>query len=470
MKWWKQICYKQRPEIYLEKDRHLTPSLRLWDLLGLGIGMVVGTAIFTLPGIVAARHAGPAVSISFLLGALGAGLAALIYAENASVLLFAGSAFSWVSILFGELAGWLCGWALLAEYFISVSFVASGWSAYMQGFLASFNIYLPKSITSGIDLHGHFGVDIFTIAVIIGTSALLTMGLRKASRVENTLVILKVVVIIIFIAVGLTAIHPANYVPFIPQHRIGTDFGGWQGVLAGTSQLFLVYVGFDAIASSTAETVNPQKTMPRGILGTLILGTVLFVAVSLVLTGMFKYSIYSGNAEPAAFALRKTHHFFVANLLSLVAILGMISGLIGMLVASSRLIYSFSRDGFLPARLKRLDSNGTPRVALWGVTIAAAILGGVLPFDFLSNLVSAGTLIAFIVVSLAMYQLRKREGKDLPTPKFKVPGYPIVPALSAIISAIIFWKLNIGAKFLMLGWLALGLIIYFVYGIRHANK
>lgn len=470
MSFWKRLTHKQDPRVYADKDKKLVPSLTTIDLLSLGIGIVVGTGIFTLPGIVAANHAGPSVTISFVLGAIGAGMAAMAYAETSSVLPFAGSAFSWINVLFGEFLGWVCGWALLAEYFVAVAFVASGWSAYMQGFLQQFHIVIPEFLAQGTDFKGHGGVDILTVLIILFTGFLLSKGLKKVSRVENALVILKVVVILLFIAVGLTAIHPSNYVPFIPPHKSGTSFGGWQGILAGTSQLFLVYIGFDAIAANTAEAKNPEKTMPRGIIGTLVIGTALFVAVSLVLVGMFNYKIYAGNAEPAAFALRKAGHYFTANLLSVVAIFGMLTGMIGMQMASSRLIYAFGRDGFLPKSLGKLDKNKTPQNALWLVTITAALVGGVLPFTFLSNLVSAGTLIAFIMVSIGIYRLRKREGVDLPEPTFKMPFYPVMPALSAIVSAIIFWQLSNDAKLLMVVWLAVGIIIYFIYGYHHTHN
>lgn len=470
MNFWKRLTHKQDPSFYVAKDKQLVPSLTTIDLIGLGIGIVVGTGIFTLPGIVSANHAGPAVSISFILGAIGAGMSALAYAEMASVLPFAGSAFSWINVLFGEGLGWIAGWALVAEYFIAVAFVASGWSAYMQGLLSQVGLGLPHYLAKASDFHGHGGVDLLTILIIFLCGFLISKGLKNVSRVENSLVVLKVLVILLFIAVGLTAINWNNYVPFIPAHKAGTNFGGWQGILAGTSQLFLVYIGFDAISSSTAETKNPQKTMPRGILGTLLIGTILYVVVALVLVGMFHYSIYAGNADPAAFALRKAGHNFSANVLALVAVFGMLTSLIGMQMAASRLLYAFGRDGFLPSSLSKLDKQQTPHIALWVVTIIGALVGGVLPFTFLSNLVSAGTLIAFIIVSLGIYRLRKREGVDLPEAKFKMPLYPVLPAISAIVSAIIFWGLSNDAKLTMLGWLILGVIIYLVYGIRHVKQ
>ncbi|WP_283595453.1 amino acid permease [Limosilactobacillus sp. DJ3M12] len=464
----KRLFLKQNPRVYEEKDAQLTPSLRTRDLIGLGTGMVVGTAIFTLPGIVAAEHTGPAVPLAFIVAAIGAGLSALAYAETSSVLPFAGSAFSWINVLFGEFFGWIAGWALLAEYFISVAFVASGWSAYMQGFLGSFGIKLPHALTGGFDPHTGSYIDILAAFAILIVGVLISRGVHQVSRIENIIVSVKLLVILMFIVVGVTAIHPQNYVPFLPAHQPGTTFGGWQGILAGTAQIFIAYVGFDAIAANTAETINPQKTMPRGLIGTLLLGTGFFIAVSLVLVGMFKYSRYANNAEPAAWALRQSGHYITANLLSVVAIVGIFSALIAILLASSRLIYAFGRDGLLPKSLGQIDDKHVPNHALWMITFLAMILGSVFPFTFLATLVSAGTLVAFIFVSLGIYALRPREGVDLPEAQFKIPLYPVLPAISAIFSAVIFWGLNTDAKILMVGWFVIGLLIYFIYGIRHS--
>lgn len=464
----KRLFLKQNPRVYEEKDAQLTPSLRTRDLIGLGTGMVVGTAIFTLPGIVAAEHTGPAVPLAFIVAAIGAGLSALAYAETSSVLPFAGSAFSWINVLFGEFFGWIAGWALLAEYFISVAFVASGWSAYMQGFLGSFGIKLPHALTGGFDPHTGSYIDILAAFAILIVGVLISRGVHQVSRIENIIVSVKLLVILMFIVVGATAIHPQNYVPFLPAHQPGTTFGGWQGILAGTAQIFIAYVGFDAIAANTAETINPQKTMPRGLIGTLLLGTGFFIAVSLVLVGMFKYSRYANNAEPAAWALRQSGHYITANLLSVVAIVGIFSALIAILLASSRLIYAFGRDGLLPKSLGQIDDKHVPNHALWMITFLAMILGSVFPFTFLATLVSAGTLVAFIFVSLGIYAMRPREGVDLPEAQFKMPLYPVLPAISAIFSAVIFWGLNTDAKILMVGWFVIGLLIYFIYGIRHS--
>ncbi|HCH61095.1 APC family permease, partial [Leuconostoc lactis] len=279
--------HKASPASFSHSDAHLHKTLGVKDMLALGVGTIVSTAIFTLPGIVAADHAGPAVAISFVIAAIVSGLAAFAYAEFASALPFAGSAYSWANVVFGEVFGWIAGWALLAEYFIAVAFVASGWSANFKLFLASHNLVLPPALAGSFAAGNGGVIDISALFAVLIVTVLLWRGTNSTARVENILVVGKVLVILIFIGVGLTAIHPGNYSPFIPEYKPGTTFGGWQGIVAGASQIFLAYIGFDSIAANSAEAKDPKRTMPRGIIGSLVVATVLFVTVALVLVGMF---------------------------------------------------------------------------------------------------------------------------------------------------------------------------------------
>ncbi|MGO3364604.1 MAG: APC family permease, partial [Leuconostoc falkenbergense] len=455
--------HKASPVSFTESDRHLRKTLGVKEMLALGIGTIVSTAIFTLPGIVAANHAGPAVAISFVIAAIVAGLAAFAYAEFASALPFAGSAYSWANVVFGEVFGWIAGWALLAEYFIAVAFVASGWSANFKLFLASHHLALPKAL-AGSFVAGNGGIiDISSLFAVLIVAILLWRGTNTTARVENVLVIGKVAVILIFIAVGLTAIHPSNYVPFIPAHKAGTEFGGWTGIFAGASQIFLAYIGFDSIAANSAEAKNPKKTMPRGIIGSLIIATILFVTVALVLVGMFPYSKYADNAAPAAWALLQSGHVFTSNLLSIVALIGMFTAIIGMMLAGSRLLYAFGRDGLLPNFLGKVNDKGLPNNALLALSVIAILIGSVFSFTELAGLISAGTLIAFMIVSLGIYALRPREGKDIQEPGFKMPFYPVLPAVAALGSGFIFFEVVDQAKIYAFGWFALGLICYARY-------
>ncbi|NVY95610.1 amino acid permease [Lactobacillus sp. DCY120] len=465
-----RIFRKEDPSVYEQKDAHLSRTLRVRDFLALGLGTIVSTAIFTLPGTVAAQHAGPAVVISFLAAALVAGLVAFAYAEMASAMPFAGSAYSWINVIFGEFFGWIAGWALLAEYFIAVAFVGSGLSANFRGLIAPLGLVLPKSLANAYGTDGGV-IDLVSVVVIIAVAYLLSRGASEASRVENILVIAKVLVVLLFIVVGCTAIKPQNYVPFIPKYHLnpdGTAFGGWQGIYAGVSMIFLSYIGFDSIAANSAEAKDPGKTMPRGILGSLIIAVVLFVGVALVLVGMFHYTLYANNAEPVGWALRKSGHGVIAAVIQSVACIGMFTALIGMMMAGSRLIYSFGRDGLLPRWLGKINNKHLPNNALLALTIVAVLIGSVFPFSFLNQLISAGTLIAFMFVSLGIYALRKREGKDIIDPEFKMPFYPVMPFLAFAGALIVFLGLSTDAKIYAAAWFIFGLIIYFCYGMRNS--
>ncbi|MCZ3667347.1 MAG: APC family permease [Limosilactobacillus vaginalis] len=469
MSFWKTITRKEDPQVYANKDGHLVRSLKVRDFLALGVGTIVSTSIFTIPGEVAAMHTGPAVAISFLLAAVVAGLVAFAYAEMSAAMPFAGSAYSWINVVFGEFFGWIAGWALLAEYFIALAFVGSGLSANFRALIAPLGLKLPASLSNAFGTDGGI-VDLVSVVVIALVAALISRGVSRAARVENVLVVLKVFAVLLFIVVGLTALHAANYVPFVPKYHETTNgpFGGWQGIYAGVSMIFLSYIGFDSIAANSAEAINPQKTMPRGILGSLVIAVVLFVAVSLVLVGMLPYSKYANSAEPVGLALRAAGHGGVATVVQTIAVVGMFTALIGMSMAGSRLIYSFGRDGMLPKWLGKLDKSNRPNRALWTLTIVGILIGAFFPFAFLSQLISAGTLIAFMFVSIGIYPLRRREGKDINDPAFKVPLYPVLPALGFLASLMVFLGLDYQAKLYAGIWFVLGLVIYFAYGVRHS--
>lgn len=466
---WKTMTRKEDPSVYQDKDSHLVRSLRVRDFLALGVGTIVSTSIFTLPGEVAALHTGPAVCISFVLAAVVAGLVAFAYAEMSAAMPFAGSAYSWINVIFGEFFGWIAGWALLAEYFIALAFVGSGLSANLRPLLSQIGLNLPNSLSNAFGTNGGI-VDIISLIVIALVAILVSQGVKDAARIENILVTLKVMAILLFIVVGLTAIKHSNFVPFIPKYRETANgaFGGWQGIYAGVSMIFLSYIGFDSIAANSAEAINPGKTMPRGILGSLLIAVILFVSVSLVLIGVLPYQKYANSAEPVGLALRSIGHPIVASVVQIIAVFGMFTALIGMMMAGSRLIYSFGRDGMLPKFLGKLDHKKRPNRALWTLTIITIIIGAFFPFSFLSQLISAGTLIAFMFVSVGIYALRPREGKDIPEPAFKMPLYPVMPALAFLASLWVFWGLDIQAKTYAGIWFLIGLVIYFCYGMRHS--
>ncbi|GLB47611.1 amino acid permease [Philodulcilactobacillus myokoensis] len=455
---------------YQKKDKNLQRTMGVKDFLALGLGTILSTAIFTLPGIVAAEYTGPSVVISFILAAVVAGLVAMNYAEMASALPFAGSAYSWISVVFGKFWGWIVGWALIAEYVIAVAFVASGLSSNLRGLVSPIGLVLPNSLSNPLGTNGGI-VDIVAVAAVAIVAFVLFRGDKSTSKITDTLVILKLLAIITFVVVGATAIKTSNYFPFIPKshpNANGTTFGGWGGIYAGMSTIFLAYIGFDSIASNSAEAKNPQKTMPRGIIGSLVIGTLFYIAVSLVLVGMFKYSVYANNSEPVGWALREIGHTVTATVVQAVAILGMFTALIAMMMAGSRLIYSFGRDGMLPKKVGNLNTRHLPSIAIWVITIVGIVLGAVFPFTFLAELISAGTLIAFMFVSLGLYPLRKREGKTLPEASFKAPFYPVFPFLGFLGALGIFCGLDIEAKTYSIVWFVIGVIIYFAYSVRHS--
>lgn len=452
------IFRKESIQSYLGKDAHLAKTMSAKDLMALGIGAVIGTGIFILPGTVAAKTAGPGVTLSFIIAALVCMLSAMCYAEFASDFPVAGSAYSYGNLVYGEIIGWILGWSLVLEYMLAVSAVASGWSAYFQSFLAGFRIKIPAAVAGPMNLnHGVYG-DIISICVVVLIAALLQHGMKESAKVNNWAVMLKLAIIVAFIIIGLFFIKPANYHPFMPYH--------FSGVIKGAATVFFAFLGFDAVSSSAAEVKNPQKNMPVGIIGTLLVAAVLYFAVSLVLTGMVNYKQLD-VANPVAYALTVVHQGWAAELLSLGALIGMATMMLTMIYSSSRLIYAMARDGLLPKGLAKLSKYQTPNRALWAVTTIIAIGGGFFSVDQLTNLVNFGTLLAFTFVSFGIIPLRKR--KDLPHSGFQVPGYPLVPILSGLICIGMMLQLSKLMWIVASIWFGIGLLIYFVYGYWHSR-
>ena len=456
-------------ELYQNADKQYKQVLTTRDFLALGVGTIISTSIFTLPGQVAADFAGPGVVFSYLIAAAVAGFVALAYAEMSTVMPFAGSAYSWISVLFGEGFGWIAGWALLAEYFIAVAFVGSGFSANFQQLLAPLGFHLPAALANPFGTNGGV-VDLISFLVILVSALIVFRGASDAGRVSQILVVLKVAAVLIFILVGLTVVHPSNYHPFIPPHNPKTGFGGFSGIWSGVSMIFLAYIGFDSIAANSAEAVNPQKTMPRGIIGSLLIAVTLFAAVTLVLVGMHPYTAYAGNAAPVGWALNQSGYPLLSEVVTAIALAGMFVALLGMILAGSRLVYAFGRDGLLPKSLGKLNKNQLPANGVWTLSGVAILIGAFFPFAFLAQLISAGTLIAFMFVTLGIYALRDRQGVDLPEASYKMPFYPVLPALGFIGSLTVFWGLDTNAKLYSGVWFLLGLIIYLVYGSRREQK
>ncbi|MEN2303456.1 amino acid permease [Lactiplantibacillus plantarum] len=454
-----RIFQKEDLERYLQKDSHFERTLSAVDLIALGIGAVIGTGIFILPGTVAATKAGPGIILSFVLAAIVCAVAAMCYAEFASVLPIAGSAYSYGNIVYGEMIGWIIGWALVLEYVLAVATVAVGWAAYFNSFIAGFGLKLPKAITGSFDpAHGTY-INVIAILIVCLIAWIIDTGLKTSIRLNNIIVVVKLAIIVLFLLVGSFYVKPSNWTPFAP-------FGG-TGILKGAAVVFFAYLGFDAVSSSAAEVKNAKRNMPIGIIGTLVICTIFYILVSGVLTGMVSYKQLNVD-DAVAFALQLVHQNFVAGIISIGALAGMFTMMVTMIYSSSRLLYSIGRDGLLPRFLGKIDKHHAPKNAMLTVTIVISILAGLIPLGQLANLVNIGTLIAFAFVSFGILLLR-RNPKLNAIKGFRVPLYPVLPIISGLLCLFMMTQLSMETWLASLVWFLLGLIIYFGYGIRHSR-
>lgn len=454
------IFRKESLDRYLGADKLFVKTMNARDLMAIGIGTVIGTGIFILPGTIAAKQAGPGVSLSFLLSAIVCAFAAMCYAEFASALPVAGSAYSYGNVVFGEFFGWLLGWALILEYMLAVASVSTGWAAYFNSFIESFGLKIPHALSGPFDpAHGTY-INIVAVVIVLLITVMLSRGLQSSVRVNNIAVVIKVAIILIFIIAGLFFIKPKNYHPFLPYHM--------SGVIHGATIGFFAYLGFDCVSSSAAEVKNPKRNMPLGIIGTLGIVTLLYMGVAVVLTGMVKYTRLD-VANPVSYALQLVHQDWLAELLSIGALVGMFTMMVAMIYSSSRLIYAIGRDGLLPAFLGKLDKKShSPQIALWIVAVIIATMGGLVSLDQLTSLVNIGTLFAFTLVSFGIIPLRRR--KDIGNRGgFKVPLYPVIPILSGLLCLAMMTQLQLETYIGAGIWFTLGIIIYFTYGYWHSK-
>ena len=454
------IFRKESLDRYLGADKLFVKTMNARDLMAIGIGTVIGTGIFILPGTIAAKQAGPGVSLSFLLSAIVCAFAAMCYAEFASALPVAGSAYSYGNVVFGEFFGWLLGWALVLEYMLAVASVSTGWAAYFNSFIESFGLKIPHALSGPFDpAHGTY-INIVAVVIVLLITVMLSRGLQSSVRVNNIAVVIKVAIILIFIVAGLFFIKPKNYHPFLPYHM--------SGVIHGATIGFFAYLGFDCVSSSAAEVKNPKRNMPLGIIGTLGIVTLLYMGGAIVLTGMVKYTRLD-VANPVSYALQLVHQNWLAELLSIGALIGMFTMMVAMIYSSSRLIYAIGRDGLLPAFLGKLDKKShSPQVALWIVAVIIATMGGLVSLDQLTSLVNIGTLFAFTLVSFGIIPLRRR--KDIGNRGgFKVPLYPFIPILSGLLCLAMMTQLQLETYIGAGIWFTLGIIIYFTYGYWHSK-
>ncbi|MET3292929.1 UNVERIFIED_CONTAM: APA family basic amino acid/polyamine antiporter [Brevibacillus sp. OAP136] len=440
-------------------DTSLRKSMGAFDLTMLGIGAIVGTGIFVLTGVAAAEHAGPALVISFILAALACVFAALCYAEFASTVPVSGSAYTYSYAAFGEIFAWILGWDLILEYGLASAAVASGWSGYAQGLLAGFGIHLPVALTGAYDAAKGTFVDLPAVLIVFVMTILLSKGIRESTRFNNIMVIIKIIVVLLFLAVGVWYVKPSNWTPFMPF--------GFSGVVTGAATVFFAFIGFDAVSTAAEEVKNPQRDMPIGIISSLAICTILYIAVSLVLTGIVPYTHLSVS-NPVAFALSFVHQDWAAGLISLGAICGITTVLLVMMFGQTRLFFAISRDGLLPSRFARVNSKTkTPMHSTITVGIFVALFSGFVPLDKLANLTNIGTLFAFIVVSIGVVVLRKTK-PDLPR-SFRVPLVPLLPILSVLFCGYLILNLPAFTWIGFFVWLVIGIVIYFAYSSRHSH-
>lgn len=462
-----------------EPEFRLKKSLSALDLTVFGIGVVIGAGIFTLTGRAAHDVAGPAIVISFIVAAIACTLAALCYAEFASTVPVAGSAYTFSYSSLGELFAWIIGWDLILEMFLGASVVAQGWSAYLGTLMAQLGMPIPAEI-------GYGGVvDVMAIVLVLVLGALMTFGIKESLRVNMVLVAVKLFIVLFVIVAGIMFINPANWDPFVPEATareaasgltqpllqfisgIEPTAFGVGGIFAGAALVFFAYIGFDVVATTAEETRNPQRDLPIGIIASLVICTVLYCAVALVVTGMVPYQ----DLNPAA-ALAQAFVFhgadWMATLISAGAVAGLTTVVLTLMIGATRIIFAMSRDALLPVGLAKVHPRfRTPWVISIVVTAIVAVVAGFTPIGLLEEMVNIGTLSAFVLVSIGVIVLRRKR-PDLPR-SFRVPLNPWLPALSAIICVYLMLNLTVETWLRFLIWLAVGFIIYFAYSRQRSR-
>ncbi|WP_026882735.1 amino acid permease [Clostridium akagii] len=438
------------------KKSHLKKNLKARDIAALGIGAVVGVGIFVATG-TGAHMAGPGIIVSFVLAGIVACLCGLCYSELATMFPVSGSTYSYAYIAFGEFIAMIVGWCLTAEYLVACSAVASGWSGTLVGILQNVGINIPHAITASPSKGGI--LDLPAVLITLSLTYMLYRGVKESSRVNNTIVCVKLFVIVLFLFLGVSHINFVNYKPFAPF--------GFKGIFAGTASIFFSYIGFDAISTTAEEAENPNRDVPRGLLICLAVVTVLYISVAFVLTGMVPYKeILLQNAVPGALA--RVGITWGSALVGVGAILGMISTMIAVLYGQTRVFMVMSRDGLIPKAFSKIhEKHDTPYIATAITGIVAALIAGVLPLDIIVEFLSTGTLVSFIVVSLAVIVLRK----TMPNfkRKFSCPGVPVLPAITVVCCLVLLSKLKLVTWIGFLIWLSMGIILYFTYGVKHST-
>ena len=456
-------------------DHSLKRALGALNLTMLGIGAIIGTGIFVLTGTVAAQNAGPAVVLSFVLAGVASVFAALCYAEFASLVPMAGSAYTYGYATLGEFIAWIIGWDLVLEYALGAVTVAIGWSGYVVSFLNGIGVHLPPELTAargslvtladGTTVTALFNLPAVLIIAIVTT--LLVVGIQESANVNNGIVIIKVAVVLLFIVLAAKAVDPANWQPFIPPNAGTREAFGWTGVMAGAGVVFFAYIGFDAVSTAAQEAKNPQRDMPIGIIGSLLVCTLLYIVVSGIATGVVPYQQLD-VPDPIAKVADVAGLGWIAGLIKLGAIAGLSSVILVMLLGQSRVFWTMSKDGLLPEFVARVHPRfRTPWITSIVTGIGVAIFSALLTVREAGSLVSIGTLLAFVIVSVGILVLRVRE-PDLPRP-FKAPVIWFTAPMGALSALYLMVSLPWATWERLLIWFGIGLVVYFAYGYRHSR-
>jgi basic amino acid/polyamine antiporter, APA family len=473
---WRQLCAVRPIDPAGAGKSRLKQVLSARALIAIGLGATIGSGIFVLTGTVAANHSGPAITLSLLIAAFGGGLAALCYSEFAAFLPVPGSAYSYTYATLGEALAWFIGWNLLLEYAISASAVAVSWSAYVVSLLNDVHIRLPSALVNAplaLDAREHVVstgaiVNVPAVLIIAAMTVLLYVGVRGSAGANSFMVALKVTIIVIIVIAGLRFVDSANWKPYIPPNSGQFGHFGWSGVLRGAAIIFFSYVGFDTASTTALEARNPQRDLPIGILGALVISAVLYVAMSSVLTGMVPYHKLDSDA-PVAVALDAHPQLaWLSPLLKIGVIAGMTSVILTSLLGQPRILLSMADDGLLPPAISRCHPRfKTPHVATVATGIFAAAIAAVFPLDLLADLISMGILLAFAVVCLGVLVLRyTRPEAHRP---FRVPWAPVTCVLGTVFCLGMTLTLSFENWMRLVLWTALGMSIYALYGFRHSH-
>ena len=452
-----------------EKGHGLKRTLSGTQLVLLGIGAIIGAGIFTLTGIAASQHAGPAIVYSFILAAFGCAFAGLCYSEFSTMIPIAGSAYTYAYATLGELLAWIIGWALVLEYAVGAATVSVGWAATLDNILRDAGIEIPRSLVASPFDPQPGSLNLVAVVILCLISMILIVGIQESARFNSIIVVVKVAVVVLFIVLGYTYINYSNYTPFVPENVTG-EFGkfGWSGVLAAAGQIFFAYIGFDAVSTAAQEAKNPKRDMPIGIIGSLAICTVLYILYALVLTGVVNYKDLN-VAAPLVVAVDRMQGLpWIGKLMKLGSLAGLTSVMLVMLLGQSRVFYSMSRDGLLPKLFSSLHPRySTPYLSNILLMICVSAGAAFTPISRLGSLTSIGTLFAFVLVCIGIIIMRKKE-PNLARP-FRTPLVPLVPILGVLANFALMYGLDRLTWLAFFVWMGIGLCVYFAYSRRHSH-